>query len=344
MEEFAFRCKSLKEWEERKRLVRSVIALKTGVNPCMPRGPAECVETKVFSSDDCTVKNVYWRTLDDYYVAGNIYLPEGVSAPLPAVMLPHGHFEFDRFNTDSTILAVSLAKLGCVAVTYDMVGKGEDKGTPHDNKYSNAVQLHNSIRILDYICSLGITDKKRIAVTGASGGGSQTMMLAGIDSRIAAAVPVCMLSAHFNGGCQCERGMNYFAHKRFKTNNAEITAMFAPKDLLVVSIGTDWTKNTPEVEFPYLQSVYRLYDAGEKVKNAHFAREEHDYGPSKRLAAARFLAEVFGLDFGKYNDNEGFIPSAEDLRSYGNSHPKPEGALTDPKAIYEQMLVYYSSR
>ena len=343
MDGFALNYTNLEEWEKRKSMLRSSILNKVGIKPETPAQPVNCVETARMEMGSYTIKNVYWQVLEDYYVAGNIYLPVNHTKPIPAVMLPHGHFKNDRFNDDSSRLAVSLAKIGCMVATYDMVGKGDDTGTPHEDKFNNAIQLHDSIRILDYICGLEYIDKGRIAVTGASGGGTQAMMLAGLDNRISVSVPVCMLSASFNGGCKCENGFNYFKGKGYKTTTAEIAAMFAPKDMLVVSIGNDWTKNTPQVEYPFLQGIYGLYGAELKVKNAHFPNEEHNYGQNKRTAAIVFLAELFNLDATLYDETKNIVPQAEALRSYNDKFPKPANALTNPKKIYAQMLEYYNA-
>lgn len=343
MKDAIFYCGNLREWEQRKALLRSSILGKVGIIPNKDAKPVICTETRIMDMSSYEINNVYWKTLDNYYTAGNIYLPKNLANPIPAIMLPHGHFENDRFNLDSCQLAASLAELGCMVVTYDMVGKGDDIGTPHDNKYNNAIQLHNSIRILDYIYALDYIDRERIAITGASGGGTQTMMLSALDSRIKVSIPVCMLSASFNGGCKCESGMEYFEGKGYKTTTAEIAAMFAPKNMLVISIGTDWTKNTPKVEYPYLQKVYALYNAKDKVKNVHFETEEHNYGASKRAAAIEFLADLFRMDINKYLETESTIPPMESLRSYNENYPKPADALTIPKDIYQQMLEYYGT-
>lgn len=335
---------NLAEWEKRKSMILVSILKKVGICARKRSEPIECVQTKITQMDGYIVKNVYWQTLKRYYVAGNIFLPAEVVSLIPVVLLPHGHFKHDRFNEDNSKLAVTLAKLGCMVVTYDMVGKGEDSETPHEDKYNNAIQLHNSIRILDYICSLDYTDKERIAVTGASGGGTQAMMLGAVDSRIKVSIPVCMLSASFNGGCLCENGMGYFEGEGYTTTTAEIGAMFAPKDMLVISIGSDWTKNTPKVEFPYLQKVYDFYGARDKVKNIHFEQEEHNYGSRKRAAAVEYLCALFKLDISKYDETKISIPHIEDLKSYTSEHSRPNDALTQPKEIYAQMLEYYSTQ
>ena len=333
--------RTVEEWEERKRFIAGVISAKTGIDFGKRCDNTACVITGELRRGAYSVENVYWQTLEHYYVAGNIFLPAVRTGKIPAVLLPHGHFKHGRFNEDSRRLAARLAGLGCAVFLYDMAGMGEDTATPHADKYNNALQLHNSRRILDYISARTDIDAGRVAVTGASGGGTQAMMLTAFDSRIAASAPVCMLSATFNGGCKCESGLGYFSGRGYRTSHAEIAAMAAPRPMLVISIGSDWTKTVPALEFPYLRRIYGLYSAQGAVENAHFADGEHDYCLVKRDAAVHFLARALGFDPGAPEDPAAELPSIDEMKSYSPANPKPEGAWSKPKELFRELIAYY---
>jgi dienelactone hydrolase len=265
--------------------------------------------------DDYTVINIGLEVKPGYLVCGNLYLPGKLEGKVPAILNPHGHWfepdDYGRFRADMQYRCASFARMGAVAFCWDMFGTGEDRQHRHHDPKALKMQLYNSKRVLDYISSLPYVDTTRLAVTGASGGGTQTFLLAAVDPRIDVSVPVVMVSAHFFGGCVCESGMPIHKRHGFETNNVEIAATIAPKPLLLVSDGDDWTKNVPEVEYPYIKRIYKLFDAEENVQNAHFPEEKHDYGFSKRKAVYPFMADNLGLDLTAITGADGQITEEE---------------------------------
>jgi dienelactone hydrolase len=149
--------------------------------------------------------------------------------------------------------AVHLARLGCAVFLYDMVGyadctqisrelaHGFRTQRPEMNTEENwglfspravshlqgimGLQAWNAIRALDFISTLPEVDTARLGVTGASGGGTQTIVTGIVDDRPAALVPAVMTSTAMQGGCTCENA----SLLRVNTGNVEFAALAAPR-------------------------------------------------------------------------------------------------------------------
>lgn len=298
-------------WEVRKLEVRNCIRRNLNLDPWPEKTPLNPIYANKRAFDGYTVENVALEPLPGLFVCGNLYRPAKGKGPFPAVLLAMGHFKLQRYEPDHQLLASTLARMGAVVFSYDMFSYNESllqfSAEDHRTTVAQVVQTWTSLRVIDYLASLPGVDSRRIGMTGASGGGTQTFLATALDHRIAVSVPVVMVSSWFYGGCTCESGMPIHTCGSPHTNNVEIAAMAAPRPMLIVSNGQDWTSTNPEVEYPYLKQVYSFYNREDNVENVHLPTEGHDYGPSKRNAVVRFLARHLELSLDAVTDSEGNI-------------------------------------
>ncbi|MBL7818304.1 MAG: acetylxylan esterase [Saprospiraceae bacterium] len=326
-------------WEKRAKMIRQGILDGAEIKKISHRKPKNITIHSKKVLNGYVVENVSFESLKGIYVTGNLYTPLSKDAKKPVVLCPHGHGPDPRFKEYTQQRCATLARMGAVVFAYDMVGVGDSKYCDHKIEKAFKLQLINSLAAVNFVSHLPNIDKKRIAVTGESGGGTQTFMLAAVDERIAVSVPVVMVSVHFFGGCVCESGMPIHKRPTHQTSNVEIAALIAPKPMLLISDGDDWTKHTPEVEFPHIQRIYSFFNAPNRVENAHFPTEKHDYGANKRQAAYVFLAKHLGLNIekvmknGKVDESENAILTPEDLAAFTKEHPRPSGAVSGNEAV-----------
>lgn len=291
------------DWERHAAHVRRRILFAAGLWP-MPRKTLLMTRSHGRVNHGAYItENVLIETWPGLWMAANFYLPAKRQGRVPGILVAHGHWKNGRLEhteeCSTPSLCANFATQGYAALAYDMVGYNESDQLPHHfgqtaeeqawNYGPLGVQLWNSVRMLDYLISRDEVDGERIGMTGASGGATQTFLLAAIDDRLKAVAPVNMVSAHFQGGCDCENGPGL----RWGTNNVEVASMAAPRPQLLVAATGDWTRDVPRIEYPAIRKVYALHDAEDHV-TCWQQDAGHNYNLASREAVYAFFHRVWG--------------------------------------------------
>ncbi|MCE9532077.1 MAG: hypothetical protein K8T89_13275 [Planctomycetes bacterium] len=349
-------------WNERSKKVREQMLVGLGLWPMPEKTPLNPVIHGKIQMDGYTIEKVYFSSMPGHYVSGNLYRPTGkVEGKRPAVLNPHGHWPSEgpnggRFHDagDAKVKkeladgaektpesarfplqakCVGLVRMGIVVFHYDMVGYADSQPFKHRTGFTDAeaelrsqnfmgLQTWNSIRALDFLASLPDVDPEKIAVTGASGGGTQTFILCAIDPRPAVAFPAVMVSTAMQGGCACEN----CSYLRVGTGNVEIAGLFAPKPL-AMSAAKDWTIDIETKGLPELKKLYKLYDA----ENLVAARTWPQFGHNYNQVAREFMYNWFNEHLLKQKNvvaESSFKPvPTKELSVYDDKHPRPKDEL-----------------
>ena len=313
------------QWEARRdtlrREVRQRLELDKFLDSCVVTKDKKgnlvrpVILSKIRKHDGYTTQNICIELTPGQHLFGTIYasLKKGKHA---LIVCPDGHWPY-RYRKDEQQRLGTLARMGAVCVDFDLYGWGESEKEVGDHHSSRAhvYQAACGYILLDWMLkNRKDIDTARVGVMGGSGGGTHTVLLSLLDERVTASAPVVHLASHFDGGCPCESGMPVQLSAG-GTCEPELAAVIAPKPMLVVSDGGDWTSSVPTLEFPYLQRIYGFYGAQDKVRNVHLPNERHDFRENKRNAVYDFFIDVFGLDRSMLDESKIEIESEETLKS-----------------------------
>jgi len=332
---------SLGDWESEKsqRYEEFIYSLGlTDVPLNGERSDLNVVITGTVQMEGYRIEKLYFESLPSLYVPANLYIPDNISEPRPAVLYLCGHSSGQKVAYQS--YGHKFAELGFVCMIVETVHQGEVTGEHHGcysrgwyNWYSRGytpagVEVWNAVRALDLLSSRNEVDPERLGVTGGSGGGAQTWFVAAVDDRVKAAAPYVgattmneqILTKTVDDHCDCMMPINFY-----KWDFMDIGALIAPRHLLIGQGNRDRLNTVEGVREVYngIKKVYEYYSVPDNV-----TLFEYDGGHGSTLVARQKLCSFF-LDklMGKQVPPEetGNIPevrlSAEELKVYVNGVP-----------------------
>jgi dienelactone hydrolase len=283
------------------------------------------------------------------WVTASLYVPDPAPRKAPAVLAVHGHWPWARRDPVVQARCLGLVKLGFVVLAVDAFGAGERYPVPARGTYHGALfgttlwpvgqtllgmQVYDNRRAVDYLCSRPEVDPDRLGITGASGGGNQSMYAGALDTRFRAVVPVCSVGSYqaylHAACCVCEVLPGAL---RF-TEEGDVLALTAPRALLVMNATRDafqFSVSEATRTLAWTRAVYKLYGGEDRIRHAVF-ESEHAYNQAMRETMygwmVRWLKDEG--DGKPIPEPAHTVETPEDLSCFTAQTPRPRDFLFPP--------------
>jgi hypothetical protein len=277
------------------------------------------------------IKKLRYEALPGMWIPALLYEPDKLSGKVPAIMNVNGHTHLGKQYPPKQIRCINQAKRGMLALNLEWLGMGQLRTDGFYHGRMNQLDLCGTSglapfylcmkRGLDILLSLEHTDPARVAVTGLSGGGWQTIMISSLDSRVKLCNPVAGHSSlltrtqHHKDMGDSEQVPNDLAMVAEYTH---LTAMMAPRPtLLTYNVKDDCCFESGYALQPMLDAarpMFRLYGAEDALRwHVNHDPGTHNYELDNRQAFYRMLGDFFFAGSKEYDPKE--IPSADEVKS-----------------------------
>ncbi|MGZ0168746.1 MAG: alpha/beta hydrolase family protein [Planctomycetales bacterium] len=321
---------SLSDWKTRRTELRGQLLKAWGGFPEKP-APLNAKVLGTLQRDGYRVEKVTFQTLPDVWMTANAYVPDQ-PGKLSTVLCVHGHWKGAKQDSHVQARCIGLARLGFFVLAVDAFGAGERGlgkalGEYHGEMVAatlypigrplNGIQVYENQRAVDYLLTRPEVDGDRLGITGASGGGNQSMYAGAFDERFKAVVPVCSVGNYrsYLGAacCMCEVVPGALSF----TEEWGVLSLTAPRALMIVSATRDafqFSVGEAKKSLAFIKPVYGLYDRPASVKHAVF-ESAHDYNQPMREAMYGWMTKH--------------------LKGEGDGSPIPEAAMKteDPETL-----------
>lgn len=300
--------KTREEWDNRRTIVRENLLCSLGLTNPPDKNPLNPKVTGRIERGAYHIEKIVFEPRPGFLTSAHLYLPKHCEMPAPAVLYSPGHWiENGKLEPDLQLCCANLACLGFVVLIYDPIGQGERFGSWNDHGHlapllvglsQEGLMVWESMRAIDYLIHRPEVDPTRIGMTGASGGGLNTIYTSALDDRIQASIPVCFVTSFLrmmtaerdrnweDGVDLCNQVPGVMAYAEM----SDICGLFAPKPLCIIAGKRDWMfpiEGTRQV-FQEISKIYSLFDASSNIRLVE-TDAEHGYSKEMREAAYGWL-------------------------------------------------------
>ena len=292
------------------------------------------------------IRKFRYEVVPGMWVAGLLYEPSALRGRVPVVLNLNGHEEEGMASPYIQERCVHLARNGVLAFNTEWFGRGQMSRPGFDHYRLNQIDLTGSsglalfylaqTRLLDIALKHPHADAARVAVTGFSGGGWQTLLLASMDLRVAAAVPVAGYSSFLTRTQFPELDLGDSEQTPVDlglyADYTHLTALLAPRPTLLIYNARDNCCFRADYALPPLleaaRPVFDLYGRAGRLRDHVGFDVGHNDGPDDRRALYGFLSDVFFEGKGSFSTEETTIcRRLPECGRTARAGPRPERGL-----------------
>lgn len=326
--------KSARKWQEyadrlRKEILERIVFRGEAKNWRKAKTKVEWLDT--LDGKGYRIRKLRYEAVPGLWIPSLLYEPETVRDKAPAVLYLKGHETKGKAAVYAQAFCINMAKRGIFALSPEWLGFGQLNQPGFSHGCMNQLDLCGTsglavfylsmARGLDVLLSLPKVDPDRIAVTGLSGGGWQTIFLSALDMRVKLANPVAGYSSfftrlwHFKDLGDSEQTPCDLATIADYTH---LTALLAPRPTLLTYCAYDECCFEAGYALPPLLDaalpVFRLLRRSDNLAwHINYDPGTHNYEEDNREAFYRFIAHHFFKGDQNFPTNE--IPCNEELKS-----------------------------
>ena len=277
------------------------------------------------------IKKLRFEALPGLWVPALLYVPDELTGKVPVVLNVNGHSPEGKAYKPKQLRCINQVKRGMLALNVEWLGMGQLQGAGFVHYRMNQLDLCGTSglapfylsmkRSLDLLLSLEHADPQRVAVTGLSGGGWQTITISSLDTRVTLSNPVAGYSGfvtranHLQDLGDSEQTPCDLATL---VDYTTLTAMMAPRPtLLTFNAADNCCFTSSHALQPLIDAAtpaFRLFDC-EKALRQHVNHDPgtHNYERDNREAFYRMLGDFFYAGDESFNVVE--IPSEEEVKT-----------------------------
>ena len=307
--------KSAAEWENEAARLR-----REALNDVIFRGEAsqwrdakskvEWLDT-IAGGPGYTIRKLRYEALPGLWIPALLYLPEKITGKVPVHLAVNGHDAVGKAAPYKQIRCINLAKRGVISLNAEWLGMGQLRSPGFAHYTMNQLDLCGSSgiasfylamsRALDILLALPEADPQRVAVSGLSGGGWQTIFISALDTRVTLANPVAGYSSfrtrarNFGDLGDSEQTPSDLATV---VDYTHLTAMLAPRGALLTYNAKDQccfaTGHALQPLLDAAQPVFKLFKADAKLRwHSNHVPGTHNFDQENREVFYRMLGDTF---------------------------------------------------